>query len=158
LTVPETDNLKCKFYIKKVYSIPKTMILWRPRINHRPLQFCFLRKNNVFFLNEKNEYSQTWVNDHLRITTTCLRIATTILKSQFKSLQPKTTSEQRPPVNNGHKFGVPRLVVVHKFDCIKLGKVKSSSSFSEFLISLKLKKIPVSRLSHWLLTKKGNFN
>jgi len=27
------------------------------------------------------------------------------------------TSEQRPPVNNGHYFGVPRVVVVHKFDC-----------------------------------------
>ncbi len=27
------------------------------------------------------------------------------------------TSEQRPPVNNGHYFGVPRVVIVHKFDC-----------------------------------------
>jgi hypothetical protein len=28
------------------------------------------------------------------------------------------TSEQRPPVYSGHFFGVPRVVVVHKFDCI----------------------------------------
>jgi hypothetical protein len=28
------------------------------------------------------------------------------------------TSEQRPPVNNGHNIWVPRLVVVHKFDYI----------------------------------------
>ena len=27
------------------------------------------------------------------------------------------TSEQRPPVNNSHYFGVPRVVVVHRFDC-----------------------------------------
>ena len=30
----------------------------------------------------------------------------------------KATSEQRPPVNNGHKFRVQRVVVVHRFDCI----------------------------------------
>ncbi len=36
--------------------------------------------------------------------------------SQFNSIQQKATSEQRPPVNNGHKFGVPRVVVVHRFD------------------------------------------
>ncbi len=28
------------------------------------------------------------------------------------------TSEQRPPVNNGHYFWVPRVVVIHRFDCI----------------------------------------
>ncbi len=53
-------------------------------------------------------YSQTSANDHLP----------TNLKSQLRSLYYKSTSEQRPPVNNGHKFGVPRVVVVHKFDCI----------------------------------------
>ncbi len=31
---------------------------------------------------------------------------TTILKSQFEFLLQKSTSEQRPPVNNDHKFGV----------------------------------------------------
>jgi hypothetical protein len=29
------------------------------------------------------------------------------------------TPEKRPPVNNGHTFGVPRVVVVHKFDYVK---------------------------------------
>jgi hypothetical protein len=28
------------------------------------------------------------------------------------------TSEQRPTVNNGHYFWVPRVVVVHRFDYI----------------------------------------
>ena len=28
------------------------------------------------------------------------------------------TSEQRPPVYNGHSFVVPRVVVAHRFDCI----------------------------------------
>ncbi len=27
------------------------------------------------------------------------------------------TSEQRPPVNNGHYFWVLRVAVVHRFDC-----------------------------------------
>ena len=26
-------------------------------------------------------------------------------------------TEERRPVNSGHKFGVPRVVAVHKFDC-----------------------------------------
>ncbi len=39
------------------------------------------------------------------------------MKSQFESLQ---QSEQRPPANNGHKFGVTRVVVVHKFDCYRI--------------------------------------
>ncbi len=46
-------------------------------------------------------------------------LTTTILKFQFESLQHIGTSEQPPPVNNEHKFGVPR-VVVHKFDCEQL--------------------------------------
>jgi hypothetical protein len=49
-------------------------------------------------------YSQTWTNDHLPT-------ATTISDSQFRSLWNKLISEKRPPVNNGHKFGVPRVVV-----------------------------------------------
>ncbi len=28
------------------------------------------------------------------------------------------TSEQPPPVNNGHKYGVLRVVVTQRFDCI----------------------------------------
>ncbi len=30
------------------------------------------------------------------------------------------TSKQRPPVNNGHYFWVPMVVVVNRFDCIIL--------------------------------------
>jgi hypothetical protein len=29
------------------------------------------------------------------------------------------TSEQRPPANNNHYFCVPRVVIVHRFDCIR---------------------------------------
>jgi hypothetical protein len=28
------------------------------------------------------------------------------------------TSEHQPPVNNGHYFWVPRVAVLHMFDCI----------------------------------------
>ena len=62
-------------------------------------------------------YIQTWANGHLRRATTCLPITTTFLRSHFELLQHKATSEQRPPVNNDHYFGVPRVVVVHKFHC-----------------------------------------
>ncbi len=44
------------------------------------------------------------------------------------------TSEQRPPLNNGRFFGVPRVAVVHRFDCTFLystrpfsGKYESGS-------------------------------
>jgi len=64
-----------------------------------------------------SKYSQTWVNDHLRIATTCLQ------RSQFKGpildFTAQVTSEQRPPVNNGHYFGVPKVVVVYRFDFLK---------------------------------------
>jgi len=49
------------------------------------------------------------VNSNLLPTTT------TISKSQFQFYNKTTTSEQRPPVNNGHKFGIPRVVGVHRF-------------------------------------------
>ncbi len=39
-------------------------------------------------------------------------------KSSFPHLENKETFEQRPPVNSGHYFWVPRVVVVHRFDCI----------------------------------------
>ncbi len=42
---------------------------------------------------------------------------TTILESQFRSLKYKPTSEQRTPFNKGLRFYVPRVVVVHRFDC-----------------------------------------
>jgi hypothetical protein len=45
-----------------------------------------------------------------------MHTVTTILESQFEHLWHKPTSEQRPPANNGHKFRVPSVVVVHKFD------------------------------------------
>jgi len=38
------------------------------------------------------------------------------------------TSEQRPPVNNGHYLGVPRIVVVHKFDCADLLEILISAT------------------------------
>ena len=56
---------------------------------------------------------------------------TTILGSNFQFLSHKVTSEQRPPVNNGHKFRVSRVVAVHKFDCNEMQKYLSS-----FLTSL----------------------
>jgi len=46
-----------------------------------------------------------------------LPTATTIFESQFQFLSHKATPEQWPLVNVHHKFGVPRVVVVHRFDC-----------------------------------------
>jgi hypothetical protein len=43
------------------------------------------------------------------------------------------TSKQRPPVNNGHYFWVPRVVVVHRFECI-------------YIVTLSIKKSCVSRI------------
>jgi hypothetical protein len=59
--------------------------------------------------------------------------------SKFKVLSHKFTSEQRPTVNNGHKFWVPRVVVVRRFDCIQEVYVKSKKfakiqTFESFLI------------------------
>jgi hypothetical protein len=45
-------------------------------------------------------------------------LTTTVVASRFPLLEHKGTFEQRPPVNNGHNFGVPKLVVVLRFDCI----------------------------------------
>ncbi len=45
-------------------------------------------------------------NDHLPVTTT---------KSMF--LSPLLQYKQRPPVNKCQYFGVPREVIVRRFDC-----------------------------------------
>ena len=47
------------------------------------------------------------------LTTTSEYIATTILNFYLLN-----DLEQRPPVYNGHYFGVPRAVIVHRFDCV----------------------------------------
>ena len=46
---------------------------------------------------QKYLYSQARANAHLRMA--------------------KMASKQRPRVNNGHYFLVPRVAIVHKFDC-----------------------------------------
>ncbi len=61
---------------------------------------------------------------------TTISTATTILESQLRSKYQKPTSEQRPPVNNGHKL----WVVVHRFDCnseIFLSKSKDGSDWEQ---------------------------
>jgi len=53
-----------------------------------------------FIKQEKGKYyvknSQTWANDHLRITTTCQQRTYTIFRSQFDLLKHKW------PLNNDH--------------------------------------------------------
>jgi len=39
------------------------------------------------------------------------------LKVPYMSFATKVTAEQQPPVNNGHYFGVPRVVAARRFDC-----------------------------------------
>jgi len=78
------------------------------------------------FAKQIRKFSQTSVNDHLRITTTCLgrplfwgpnfNFYNIRLALNNDHLPTTTTCQQRPPVNNGHKFWVPRVDVIHKFD------------------------------------------
>jgi hypothetical protein len=49
------------------------------------------------------------------VTTTCLS-RPPLFKSHFEHLLHKRPSEQRPTVNSGHHFEVPRVVVAHMFD------------------------------------------
>jgi hypothetical protein len=64
-------------------------------------------------------YSQTWTNGHLWITITCLQ-RLPFERPNFNIwivIFYNITSEQRPPVNNGHHFWVPKALFVHRFDC-----------------------------------------
>jgi len=63
-------------------------------------------------------YCQIWVNDHLRIATTCLQ-RPPFRGPIFNFYINKTTSEQWPPVNKDHKFCVPKVVVVNRFYCTR---------------------------------------
>ncbi len=71
-----------------------------------------MKKGGQFYVLQSNLSQRPPPNsDHLPT-------ATTILESQFMSLYHKPTSEQRPPVKNGLKFWVPKVIVVRMFDCI----------------------------------------
>ncbi len=76
-------------------------------------------------------YSQTWVNDP-PLNNDRLPATTTILKFQLKTLQHKPTSEQRKPVNNGDKFVISRVTVVHWFDCTSFNLIKFSKSLPNY--------------------------
>ncbi len=69
-----------------------------------------------------NIYSQSWVNDHLRITTTCLQ-RPLFWGPDFNFHNIKL------PLNNDHKFRVPRVVVIHKFDCSLTSLVHQNLNF-----------------------------
>ncbi len=72
-------------------------------------------------------YSQTWSNDHLRIATT--RSLQHHFVVPFGTFIIIMTSEQRPRVNNGHYFWVPRVIVVLRFDCTQ--KISSESNIAQ---------------------------
>ncbi len=57
------------------------------------------------------KYSQTRLNDHLWTTTTCSKRPVWSINGQSKSYF------YQAPLSNGHFFQVPRVVVVHRFDC-----------------------------------------
>ncbi len=69
-------------------------------------ELLFLDLPNFFLPFHFSKHSQTWANDHLQIAITCLK-RPRFWDPIFKICQ--CTSEQRPPVNNGHNFGVPRV-------------------------------------------------
>jgi hypothetical protein len=83
------------------------------RITSQQKNFCFNPENFILTIYcTKNELFKKIVNTRkiLSITTVkpLLSTSTAILKSSFQFLYHKSTSEQRPPVNNGHKFWVSR--------------------------------------------------
>jgi hypothetical protein len=53
------------------------------------------------------------------------------------------TSEQRPIVYSGHYFWVPRVVVVHKFDCVLKYMYVPSVCPEDFLIDFVANLFPV---------------
>jgi hypothetical protein len=97
---------------------PQTSLYMSPCCNvYRPLLIDSPRQVPCWFINHcGSKHIQTWVNDYLRVATTCLQ-RTLLMKSRSPYLLYTATSEQRPPVNNGHNFWYPRVVVVLRFDC-----------------------------------------
>ena len=74
-------------------------------------------------------YSQTWVNDHLRIATTCLQWPP--FWGPFLNF-----NKINDLSNNGQYFLVPRLVVGHKFECTyKVCYVKSEKILESWLVT-----------------------
>ena len=69
----------------------------------------------VKLFKKRSKYSQTWVNEHLRIRPPAYNDHH--FGVPFWIFITSMTSEQRSPVNSGHYFWVPRVVVVHRFDC-----------------------------------------
>ncbi len=82
-----------------------------------------MKKKSREGVRKLQEASRSTVKPQLTITPD-LRppITTPQLIVSFRTFISKMTSEQRPPVNNGHNFWIPGVVVVDKSDCtIKLG-------------------------------------
>jgi len=67
------------------------------------------------------KYSQTCANGHLWTTATCQqRPAQVPCPTNRTMTLPRIldqTLNSGHPLNNGHFFGVPRVAVVHRFDC-----------------------------------------
>ncbi len=55
-------------------------------------------------------------------------------RKNFKSKLTNDHTEQQPPDANGHYFLVPRVVVVHRFDCNC--KFNTTYSFSKFVLHI----------------------
>ncbi len=92
--------------------------------------------------NEGRLDSQTWANDNLRIskmdhiittpnTTTCLQ-RPLFWRPIFPDLEYIVTSEQRPPFNIGQNYGVQKVVVVLRFDCMPRNEKKTTDFYSNF--------------------------
>jgi hypothetical protein len=86
----------------------------------RGLAFAFLLFYANWFANYN--YSQTCANGHLWTTATCQqRLAQVPCPTNPTMTLPRIldqTLNSGRPLNNGHFLGVPRVAVVHRFDCI----------------------------------------
>jgi hypothetical protein len=92
------------------------------------------------------------------LTTTCLS-RPPLFKSHFEHLLHKRPSEQRPPVNSGHLFDVPS-VVVHMFDCTSETQVNAENAFLNWMWQLgfgckphKKKRINTKHLSELIFSQ-----
>ena len=74
------------------------------------VKYIWLSFSPITHWKQMLQYSQTWANDHLHNGQ--------YFEVPFLIFITLRTSEQRPPVNNGHYFWVPRAVVIQRVDCM----------------------------------------
>jgi hypothetical protein len=100
----------------------KYVRLYNNRWNYSKLQSKIIKSKCLAYLLQSKllkigefwwylNYSQTWLNDHLWTTATCQQRPVWVINGQSKS------QFYQEPLSNGRFFQVPRVAIVHRFDC-----------------------------------------